>query len=164
MPNTEKYRLQRLLEIRERAREQAAIQVAECRRQLKLTEIELENRKQAVESCRKAQSEMQIQMIEKSKGGIKSAEIARFRQHLTDLREVETNLIAAVEEQKKTVGRAEQAVEKALNFLSEASKEAKVIDKHRENWQVEKRIEAERREQKSNDEIGAILHDRKRFE
>lgn len=164
MPNAEKYRLLRLLEIRERAREQAAIQLGECRRQLKLTEIELENRKQAVEDCRKAQNKTQIQMIEKSKGGIKSGEIARFRQHLSDLRESETNLIAAVAEQKKTVERAEQTVEKALNFLSEASKEAKVIDKHRENWRVEKKIETDRREQKSNDEIGAILHDRKRFE
>ncbi len=164
MPNQEKYRLQRLLEIRERAREQAAIQLAECRRQLALTEIELENRKQAVEDCRKAQIDTQTQMIQKSRGGIKSAEIARFRQHLIDLREHETNLITAVEEQKKVVVRAEQTVEKALNFLSEVSREAKVIDTHRENWRVEKKIETERREQKSNDEIGAILHDRKRFE
>lgn len=164
MPNTEKYRLQRLLEIRERAREQAAIGLAECRRQLSLAELELENRKQAVTDCRQAQIETQTQMTEKSSGGIKSSEIVRFRQHLTDLREHETKLLAAVEDQKRVIIRAEATVEKAFNVLSEASKEAKVIDKHREHWRVDQKIETERREQKSNDEIGAILHDRRRFE
>lgn len=164
MANTEKYRLQRLLEMRERAREQAAIGLAESRRLLSAAELELENRIQAVENCRQAQRDAQTQMAEKSRGGIKSSEIVRFRQHLTDLREHETNLVAAVEDQKKAIARAEAAVDKAFNALSEASKEAKVIDKHREHWRSDQKIETERREQKTNDEIGAILHDRARYE
>lgn len=164
MSNAEKYRLQRLLEMRERAREQAAIRLTECRRQLNLAEIELENRRKAVADCRKAQIDAQRQMNEKSSGGIKLTEIVRFRQHLMDLRETETKLAAAVEDQKSAVARASATVDKAFDALAEASKEAKVIDKHREHWRAEQKIETERREQKSNDEIGAILHDRKRFE
>ena len=164
MPKAEKYRLQRLLEMRERAREQAAIALAECRRQLAAAELELENRQQAVEDCRQAQRDTQTQVAEKSRSGIKSSEIVRFRQHLIDLREHETTLLTAVEDQKKAVARAEAVVDKAFVALGEASKEAKVIDKHREHWQSEQKIETERREQKSNDEIGAILHDRARYE
>lgn len=164
MSGKEKYNLQRLLEMRERARDEAALYVAECRRQLTVAENELNNRKRAVEDCRETQREMQIQMTDKSRGGIKSAEIVRYRQHLTDLREQEIRLIGAVEEQKTVVLRAEKTVEKALDNLSEAAKETKVIEKHRENWRQTKKIEGERREQKSNDEIGAILHGRRKFE
>ncbi len=87
MPKQEKYNLQRLLEMRERFRDDAALYLAECRHQLKLAEIELNNRKQAVVNCRQAQQAMQTQMIEKSESGMKSSEIVRYRQHLADLRE-----------------------------------------------------------------------------
>jgi flagellar export protein FliJ len=164
MANQEKYNLQRLLEMRERAREKASLFLAECRRQLSIAENELNNRKKSVEDCRQAQRKTQAQMIEKSSPGIKSSEIVRFRQHLADLRENEIKLIATVEEQKRTVERAGQTVEKALTALNEAAKETKVIEKHREKWQAEQKTANERREQKSNDEIGAILHERQRFE
>lgn len=164
MPAPEKYNLQRLLEMRERARDEAALYLAGCRDELQLAENELDRRKQAVEDCRRAQTEAQGAMIEKSSGGIRSSEIVRHRGHLTDLREKEAELRAAVEEQKGTVARAEQKVEKALTALGEASKEAKVIEKHRENWLAAKKNEAARREQKTGDEIGAILHERRKFE
>lgn len=164
MAKPKKYDLQRLLEMRERAREEAAIYLAECRRQLTAAENELEKRKQAVEDCRQAQNDAQQQLIEKSNGGMKSSEIVRFRLHLADLREQETQLLAAVEEQTRAVERAAQTIEKALDALREAAKETKVIEKHRENWQHAKQVETTRREQKTNDEIGGLLHDRKRFE
>jgi flagellar export protein FliJ len=164
MAKTEKYNLQRLLEMRERARDQAALYLAECRRQLALAEDELNNRKQAVEDCRREQIETQNALAGKSGGGIKANEIVRFRQYLIDLREKETRLLKAVEDQKSVIAREERKVEKALAELGEAAKELKVIEKHRENWQVGNKKDAQRREQKSNDETGAILHERQKFE
>jgi len=164
MSKTEKYNLQRLLEMRERARDQAAIYLAECRRQLAFAENELERRKQAVEECRNEQIEIQNALAGKSSAGIKANEIVRFRQYLIDLREKETNLLKAVEDQKAVIKREEKKVEKAFGELSEAAKELKVIEKHRENWQTEIKKDAEFREQKSNDETGAILHERHKFE
>lgn len=164
MAKQEKYDLQRLLEMRERAREEAGLYLAECRRQLAAAEAESERRKQAVEDCRRAQTDAQQQLIEKSSGGMKSSEIVHHRAHLAYLREQETQLLAAVEEQKRVIERAAQTVEKALGALQEAAKETKVIEKHRENWRLAKRIETTRREQKTNDEIGGLLHDRQRFE
>lgn len=164
MSAKEKYNLQRLLEMRERARDEAAIFTAECRRQLTLAENELNNRKQAVEDCRRAQRKMQIQMTDKSSGGIKSTEIVRYRQHLADLRQRESILLDSVKEQITIVRRSEQTVEKALDKLSEAAKETRIIEKHRENWQQSKKLEGNRREQKSNDEIGAILYGRQELD
>ena len=162
MAKKDTYNLQRLLEMRERGRDEAARFLGECRRQLAFEEDELENRKQAVENCRQEQQDSQTQMIEDSRSGIKQTEIARFRQHLSDLREKEIQLLEEVEKQKHTVARAEQEVDKALVKLNEAAKETKVIEKHRENWQADKKVEFNRREQKTNDEIGAILHERQK--
>lgn len=164
MSKPEKYNLQRLLEMRGRTRDETAIHLAECRRLLTAAENQLSERKQAVEDCRDGQRETQNQLIENSKSGMKSSEIVRYRQHLTDLREREIQLLAAVEEQRKAVERHAQTVEKALGALQEAARETKVIEKHRENWASVKRTETARREQKTNDEIGAILHERNKFD
>jgi flagellar export protein FliJ len=59
------------------------------------------------------------------------------------------------------VSRCETEVERARAALVEAAREVRVIEKHREGWQERQRREAARREQKLNDEIGAILHERK---
>ncbi len=164
MAKSEKYNLQRLLEMRERVRDETALYLAECRRLLTVAEIELKNRIQAVENCRQKQQVTQTEMIEESASGIKSAELVRFRKYLADLREEEEKLLTAVELQKEAVTRAEKVVDNALNKLHEDAKEVKVIEKHRENWRNENKINDERREQKSNDEIGTILHERERFE
>ena len=156
--------MQRLLEVRERTRESAIQFLAQRRAQLVETERELTARKKAVSDCRQAQRTAQSEMLEKSANGIKNSEIIIHRRHLIDLREKETELIAAVEQQKKVVLRAEQEVEKALETLNDASKELQTIEKHRENWQRERKLEMARKEQKSNDEIGAILHERIKFE
>lgn len=160
----EKYKLQRLLEMRERTRDDAALYLADCRRELTAAENELKKREKSVENCRREQMETQKALIEKSQSGMKTSEIIGYRQRLSDLRENEISLIAAVEDQKTVVARAEQKVDKALDALNETAKEVKVIEKHRENWQTENKIENERREQKLNDEIGAILHERQGFE
>lgn len=162
MPKPEKYKLQRLLEVREREHETAVRFLAECRRLLTAAEDELRRRRQAVEDCRRQQQRAEEALWEKARGGVKNSEIIIHRQHLADLREREKELIAAVEEQEKAVERAAEEVENALFALTEATKEKKVIEKHRENWQRTKRVETTRREQKETDEIGAILHERQK--
>lgn len=164
MTQNKKYNLQRLLEMRERARDDSAYYLNECRQNLANAENELKTRKKAVEICRKRQDLLQKQLHEKSRNGIKSSEILSFSQHLKDLRGEEEKLLNAVEDQKQVVERAEKTVEKAIELLNEAAKEVKVIEKHRENWNNEKRTESARRENKQNDEIGAILHERQKFD
>ena len=146
--------------MRERTRDEAAASLAECRRQLALEEKELAAREQAVADCRQAQTKTQTEMLDKGSGGIRNAEMMLYQRHLFDLREREKELLTAVEEQKSTVERAAAEVENALVALGEASREVRVIEKHRENWQRERRVEATRGEQKINDEIGATLHGR----
>ena len=164
MPDKEKYKLQRLLEMRERKREDAAIYLGKCRDQLELEELELVRRNQAVEDCRQEQIQTDKQMLHGSMKGIKNLELVRYRQRLSDLRDSEQNLLNSVKEQEGVVRKAEQTVAKALDDLHEAAKEVKVIEKHRENWENVKRLETKRLEQKRNDEIGTIMHNRQNLE
>lgn len=164
MPKQEKYKLERLLDVRERARDAVVEVLARRRSELAAAENELKARKKAVVDCRAAQQRSQDEMQEKVKDGIKTSEIVIHRQHLIDLRETEAGLLASVDKQKAVVSRAEQEVEKTLLALREATKEVQVIEKHRENWQHNKKLELIKLEQKTNDEIGAILHERQRSE
>jgi cysteine sulfinate desulfinase/cysteine desulfurase-like protein len=89
--------------------------------------------------------------------GAAARRILSHRTYLADLREQELELRANVVKQEKVVEKAESEVEKALELLTEATKEVKVIEKHKETWRVNLKKETERKEQKLNDEIGAIL-------
>ena len=127
-------------------------------------ERELAAREKAVAGNRETQRSAQAAMLEKSANGIENRVLIVHRQYLIELREQETDLINIVEQQQSVVSRAAIEVEKALEMLTEATKEWQTIEKHRENWRRERRIEANRKEQKANDEIGAILHERRKIE
>ncbi len=164
MPKQAKYNLQRLLEMRARTRESAIEFLAERRSRLAAAEKQLAAREKAVFDCRQAQQNAQTTMLEKARDGIKNSELIVHRRYLIDLRETESELTVAVKQQKTVVLRAETEVEKALQSLNEASVELQTIEKHRQNWRREKNLELTRKEQKANDEIGAILHERRKFE
>jgi flagellar export protein FliJ len=154
----EKYRLQTVLEIRDKAKKEAAQLVGVRRGQLASAEEELERCHQAVRDNLQKQREQQDLMFAEINRGVEARRAMAFRTHLTDLREVELDLRANVVKQEKVVRQAEIELEKALEFLAEATKEVKVIEKHKETWRLNTKLEAERKEQKLNDEIGQILY------
>ncbi len=164
MPKQKKYKLQRVLEIRERTRDAAAAFLRECRQELTAQENELVRRERSVENCRNEQKNIDREMIEASQPGIKSKKIVEYRGHLADLRDTEKRLIELVKDQKSVILRAAEKVEKAIENLQEAEKEVKVIEKHRENWDNKNAKEIRKLEQKENDEIGMIMHNNQTFE
>lgn len=156
-----KYRLQPVLGAREQAKREAERLLAARMAQLAEAEEELARRVGAVEACRERQASARAEMLEAMTGGAAAARALAHRTHLADLRAQEEGLRAAVEEQKGAVARCEAELERARAALVEAAREVRVIEKHRENWREGERREAVRREQKINDEIGALLHDRR---
>ena len=155
-----KYRLQPVLEVRERAKQEAAKVVALRRAQLDAAGQELERREGELALCRGRQQDAHAKMLEEAQGGAEARSIVAHRTHLADLRRQEGELLAAIEEQRAVVARAERELEDALARLAEASKDARVIEKHRENWREGERRTEQRREQKIGDEIAALLHGR----
>lgn len=159
-----KYRLEPVLGAREQAKREAERLLAARTRQLSDAEEELARRLGAVEDCRGRQAAARAEMLESMSGGTAAARALAHRTHLADLRAEEETLRAAAEEQRGAVARCEAEVERARAALVEAAREVRVIEKHKENWQERERRDALRREQKLNDEIGAILHERRSSE
>jgi flagellar export protein FliJ len=159
-----KYRLEPVLNVREQAKREAERLLAARIGQLERAEQELARREREVELCRERQAAARAEMLEEMCDGAAANRALAHRTHLADLRLIEGELVAAVEEQKGVVARCEAEVEKARAALVEAAREVRVIEKHREVWRERERRELARREQKLNDEIGAILHERRSTE
>ncbi|MET0622313.1 MAG: flagellar FliJ family protein [Pyrinomonadaceae bacterium] len=159
-----KYRLEPVLGAREQAKREAERLLAARMAQLAGAEEELARREREVESCRARQASARAEMLQTMSGGAAAARALAHRTHLADLRAQEEELRAAVEEQRGVVARCEAEVERARAALVEAAREVRVIEKHRENWRERERRDTARREQKINDEIGAILHERRTSE
>lgn len=156
-----KYRLETVLAIRNRAKEEAARQVALRQQLLESAEEELLRRQEKLRDCCERQNKAQYSMSEEIDSGITARNILAHQNYLNDLRKLEIELKDEVEKQIQTVRNAEKELEAAREKLSEAARDLRSIEVHKENWQVSERTEHNRREQKISDEIGAILHGRR---
>ena len=162
MPPPPKYRLKTVLDLRQRAKQEAARWLARRREELAAAQAELVRRELAVVACQQEQKVKHAKLLEKLADGLEVNKAVNHRAHLADLRDQEKRLQVAVAEQKLAAQRAENEVEKAVDGLIKATREAQVIEKHQEGWRVKTRREDERREQKLSDEIGAILYEKRR--
>ncbi|MER3427744.1 MAG: hypothetical protein C4334_06540 [Pyrinomonas sp.] len=159
-----RYHLQRLMELRERAKKQQAELVAAKRAQLAAAEQELNKRQLAVEECRVRQREAKERMFRSAETGLEAAKLVQHRVHLADLKRQEEELIAAVEQQRAVVRRCQDELDKALVALAEATKEHRVIEKHKEKWQEAQRRAEEKKAQKASDEMAGIMHERRSWD
>jgi flagellar export protein FliJ len=158
-----KYRLQVVENMRATAKSQAAEFVALCRQKLADEERELLRRKGLVIEIRELQQEEREQMFLKIQTGFVAGEMMAHKEYMLKLKDTENRLQAEVDNQQMIVEKAKQEVDKALVKLTEASKELKVLETHHEKWTATVKKEAERKEEKMNDEIGANLYQRQRI-
>lgn len=157
-----KYRLETVLNIRERAKEAAARQVALRLEQLARAEAELDRRVRELENCRERRQQAQSAMFEQINAGTQARQITAHKDFLGQLKETEAEMEAAVEQQKQAVANAEREVAQAREKLIEAAREVKAIEVHKSNWKAAEHKAEARRDQKISDEIGAILHGRRK--
>lgn len=157
-----KYRLQVVENIRVTAKNHAAEFVALCRQKLADSERELLRRKGLVVEMQERQQAEKEQMFLKIQTGFVASEMVAHKEFMLKLKDEEIRLQAEVDNQELIVEKAKQEVEKALIKLTEASKELKVLETHHEKWTANVKKEAERKEEKMNDEIGANLYQRRR--
>ncbi len=158
---TKKYRLETVLGLRDRAKQEAARQAASCRQLLQAAQEELVRRQKKLQACFLQQNKAQNLMNEELSRGIQARNILAHQNYLNDLRNLEIELKNEVEMQVQTVAKAEMELEAALEKLTETARDLRSIEVHKENWQAAEQNEQNRREQKISDEIGAILHGRR---
>ncbi len=154
------YRLQTLLEMRQRAKEEAehrfsdAMQaLAKEQKEQKRLEEDLERRKQE----RKAKVAAYLAEI-MAKGVVGISAFNQMNRYEERLKDEEAQVALDIERQKEVVKAAEQLVEERRREMAEAAKELKAIEKHKENWAKEIKKERDMREELAQEEIGNALH------
>jgi flagellar biosynthesis chaperone FliJ len=152
------YRLQALLELRERAKEEAeqafslALEALETETaEQKRLEQELETRK----AERKQKVGAYLDQVMARGAGINGLDM--MSRHEERLKDEEAQLARELERQKEAVAAAEKQVEQRRREMAEAAKELKAIEKHRETWQKQLRAERQAKEELSQEEIGNAL-------
>lgn len=153
------YRLQTVLEIRERAEEAAkqafagaARALSTAQEELTRLEVDLEQRKVARQVRIKAHLD---EVMARGVTGLKSLTLMnRFEQRLKD---EEAEVALDIERQKDVVKAAEKVLAQRRQEMSEAATEKKAIEKHKDKWSAQIRKDRDDREQIVQEEIGSAL-------
>lgn len=160
------YRLQTLLEMRQRAEDEAKQNFAAAMR--KVAEAKQEQTRLEEELARrKAERVLKVKayladLMAKGKGALAVQGMGVYEKRL---RGEEDETSAQIDKQKEVVREAESEAERKRLDLAEAAKELKAIEKHKEKWQKEVKAQRDAREQIAGEEIGnALFLARKRKE
>ena len=152
------YRLQVLLEMRERAKEEAEQAFSNA---VKALEKEKAEQKRLEEDLakRKAERKQKVkayldQVMAKGAGINGLTMMNRYEERLKD---EEAQVALEIERQKEAVKVAERLVEQRRREMAEAAKELKAIEKNKENFQKQVRAERQAREELNQEEIGNTL-------
>lgn len=153
------YRLQTLLGMKERAKEDAERYLGECLAVLRAEqerqrdmEKELERMIAKRESKRREYSEKQMRGEMDARGAV-SANL--FIERLKEQEEMQAN---AIEGQKVVVAQKEEDVNAAREALILANQELKALEKHKEKWQEQVKKEIENKEAEALDEIAQTIY------
>lgn len=158
----EKYRLQPVLDKREKKKKDAEKILAAARAEVERQKQVLKQREEDVEKAIQKKDKYTADFMTKMQAGMDSGKITASKAFIEVLKQ---NIVTAqkkVEEQKKVVETAEQKVQIAVAGVAEATKEMKVIEKHKENWQDAVRKEIEEKEDKEQEEVAQGLYEQHR--
>ncbi|AFE06487.1 flagellar assembly protein FliH [Corallococcus sp. CA054B] len=152
------YRLQSLLDMREKAKEEAeqafsdsVKALAKEEQEQARLEAELERRRKE----RKAKVQEYFQQIMAKGAGINGMNMmGRFEERLKD---DEAQVALQIEHQKEVVRTAARLVEQRRMLMAEAAKELKAIEKNKEKFVKQVKKERQDREELQQEEIGSAL-------
>jgi len=152
------YRLQTVLEIRQRAKDAAEQAFGEAmaalaKEQAALKKLEEDLARRKVERKAKVAAYMQ-EVVAKGghAGGLSS--LNRFEDRLKD-EEMQVSL--EIDRQKDVVLDAQRVVDEKRAAMAEAAKDLKAIEKHKDKWVKQVRTERDMREELAQEEIGNAL-------
>ncbi|RME73155.1 MAG: hypothetical protein D6776_07560 [Planctomycetota bacterium] len=153
------YRLQPVLEQRQRRRDEAQRQVAAAEQALeqqmrRLAEM-MECKRQLV--LKKDELRQEFESLIGRPGVALAEESVRYDRYQTVIDEKVREMDGAIGRQRVTVRQAESALERAKAALLEAITELRAMEKHKENWEAEVRREEREREQEQQEELGQTM-------
>jgi flagellar biosynthesis chaperone FliJ len=153
------YRMQTLLELRQRAEDMAKQAFSEAMQKLAAEQRELLRLEQDLERRRrerKARLDEYLTEVTQKGSGVNGLNMMyAFEKRLKD---EEAQVELDIEKQKEAVKAAQKLVEQKRLEMVEASRELKAIEKHKEKWAMAVKAERDMREDLAIEEIGNALH------
>lgn len=154
----EEYKLSTLLDVRERELDAAEEAYAAELRALRRCEGLIEQKRGDLEAARARRDEdCRAHDARRFAGGMALAEERVFGAHLQALKRDEALLLAQIAQAQRALKAQEVVVAQAKRALIEATQALKAVQKHRENWELARRIARARRETAAMDEVAARL-------
>lgn len=160
--SAQKYRLQPVLDKREKKKKDAEKILADARAEVERQKQILKQREEDIEKAIQKKDKYTADLRTKMDAGMETGKITAGKAYIEVLKQ---NIVTAqkkAEEQKKVVESAEQKVQVAVAGVAEATKEMKVIEKHKENWQDAERKEAEEKEDKEQEEVAQSMYQQRK--
>lgn len=152
------YRLQALMEIRQRAEEEAKEAFANAMSALareKQTLKDLEDELQRMIEDRKRRRTEYSQKL--ASGEMKVTDQSAAYRFIERLKEREAEQQTRIDGQRENVRDAEKAVKRAQDALIVATQDLKALEKHKEKWAAEVKRDRMMREEDMMDEIGQTI-------
>ena len=153
-----KYRLQIVLDKRQKAKEDAEKALGEAQKAL---EVEKQKEAQCVQDVADAKQRKEDAKIELNKkildGKLSIEKIRMGKDHLKSLDFEIKKAEQKLEEQRVRVKEAELFLEQRRNELLEKTKDFQAIEKHKEKWKENIKKEIDNAEQNEQEEIGNVL-------
>lgn len=154
-----KYRLQTLLEIRERAEEEAKENFARAQHILKQERDYLAQLQQELEDMIEERHRRRREYADKlASGEMKIHEQSSANRYIARMKEMELEQQTKIDGQKEQVREAEKYVQQMQYALVQATQDLKALQKHKEKWEEEKKRERQMREEEMLDEIAQTIH------
>ncbi len=154
-----KYRLQPVLDKKQKVKDEAQEALAKVQAELRdeeerktALEAELEKLKQDRAEARRRQQE---EMLTKGMSGMGAGRIQSFVKGQESREEQKREEIL---EQETVIEKVRFKLEEQKLILTEAAREVQGMEKHRDEWLAKIRKEAEEKEAKEMDEIGTAIH------
>ncbi len=153
-----KYRLQTLLEMRERAEQEAKDVFARATMALRKQEQLLSDMEDELVRMIQDRHRRREEYSKKlASGEMKITEQAAAYRYIERLKDKETEQKFAIEGQKENVRAAEKEVKRAQDALIAATQDLKALQKHKEKWLEAVKRERAQKEEDMLDEIGQVI-------
>jgi flagellar export protein FliJ len=148
------YRLQALVGIRERKKEEAEKYLGTCLAALKVEQQRLRDMEEELDRMIARREARKREYAEKAMRGEMSAQAAiSANLYIERLKEQEQMQKDAIEGQKGVVQQKKEDVDGARQDLVKAEQELKALEKHKEKWQEERKKEIAAKQEEVMDEI-----------
>ena len=153
------YRLQTLLGLREKAKDEAERHLSDCLKILKdeedrLAEMEAELRRMIASREAKSRDYAEKQM----RGEMSAQAMIGAQAYIERMKELEEGQERAIDGQKRVVESKERDVEQARGLLIEANQELKALEKHKEKWSEKVKKEQQAKEEADLDELAQTMY------